>query len=178
MSDINRTSRGLIEEIQEIIYNLMAIGDHLLDLNEDDLIEALEHIEIVNGLRQELIASYAKSEQVDHRYHCAYKHGLKVIGMTKEAIIAAQRNNNEDIRNTLLKTMEVFMNSFNWLITKYLKINVASGDNLECRRCLDDILLNKEANNDLSDEPIRYTSMQKEPPKPTQSTASYPRGSI
>lgn len=141
---INRTSRGLVKELEEVVYNLMAFGDHLLDLKDNDLLDAMNHIEVVNGLRQELIASY--SGEVDHRYHCTYKHALKSQGLLKEAIISAKRNQEDELLVTLLNVYDVLTRELSWVMVKYLQIQDLVTDPYDCERCLDDILLKAKKN--------------------------------
>lgn len=142
---INRNSRGLVEDIQDVAFNLQSMADHLLDLPDEAKIEALEKIEKLNALRQETIAVYAKD--MDYRYHCAYKHGLMVRGIMKEVIQIARRQNLDEWVAQLLDIDEVYKEIFNWISAKYFKIPEEDiADLADCQKCLNDILIDKQTN--------------------------------
>lgn len=135
---VNKTSRGLVKELEGIIYNLTAMGDRLLEQDKKDIDRSIEIIEIVNELRQNILNTYAKD--CDIRYHCVYKHALKVEGQTKAAIITANRLGSHDIVAELLTIYAVFAKVFTWITKKYLKID-SDIDEFDCSRCLDDFVL-------------------------------------
>ena len=137
----NRTSRGLIEELNELVYNLMAVGDHLLDLPPDKLEDALERIDRVNAARQQIVALFAKGDHLDMHYHCAYKHALKAIGICKESIIAVKRAGDEYMLKDLLIIYNFIREDFIWVLCRYLRVDLDKMPLDEfCVRCLDDIL--------------------------------------
>lgn len=141
----NRNSRALIEDIQDIAFNLQSMSDHLLDIQGEDKIDALYHVVQFNMLRQSTLAVYAKD--VDYRYHCAYKHGLMVKGILKETIQIAQRQGALEWATDLMNIQEAFDSSFSWVMYKYLKIpmeDMVAGE--ECMKCLNDILLDRQLN--------------------------------
>jgi hypothetical protein len=135
----HRNSRGLIEDVQDVAFNLQSIADHLLDLPSEEKIEALSRIKELSELRQQTIAIYAKD--IDYRYHCAYKHGLMVYGILKEVIQIAKRKDLDKVVVDLLNIQNNFKPIFAWILAKYLKLPDDEIQSLDdCVKCLDDIL--------------------------------------
>lgn len=144
MKDTNRNSIGLLEDVEAVAYNLEAINDHLLDL-DDDLLDAMEMIPEISTLRQLTMAVYAKSETINYKYHCAYKHALKTFGLLKESIQIAKRQDNREEALALVNILKAFIPIYTKIRLKYLnKLELLDTEVESCMRCLNDVLFDNK----------------------------------
>lgn len=132
----NRTSRGYVEEAEAIAFNLQSVADHLGDL--PDINEALELIEKANVNRQKILSTI--SPNIDHKYHCAYKHILMARGQLLELIQATKRSGSLETLAELLNIYNEVRTLLNAIRASYFGVELNDED---CARCLDDLIIGK-----------------------------------
>lgn len=99
----------ITNELDGIAYNLHAICDHLLDLDEDGVIDAMETIGATSSLYQKiLVIQFGESaDTVKDDFVKMYGDSLKVNGQIKEAVIMARRMGKSEIVQTLLTAHDI-----------------------------------------------------------------------
>lgn len=140
-----RNNRGIILESESVVTEILATTEHLLDILELPDLDPLEVDELIGGIRDlrearsAVLNSYAKSDIINYRYHCSYKHLLLAHRQLREVIEARITKGLEvDSLRTQLESLNKVLKLVR---SKYL--NIPAEGVVDCARCLDDYLLNK-----------------------------------
>ena len=134
-----RTSRGQLAESEEIVSNLLAAVEHLMDLpgrgEFDDVL-----VKKIRNIRLKVLKSYASD--VDTNLHCAYRHLLLARTQLRELIQAKITDGKQvsDLNDTLAETEE----ALHEVRCSYLKVSPSELSDPDCIQCLEDYIGGRE----------------------------------
>lgn len=134
-----RTSRGKLAESEEVVSNLLAAVEHLLDLpylGEEDLLT----IASLRKTRNDILKLYAQEQYINLDYHCAYKHLLLSRMQTRELLQAYAEKGRTEEMNKLIILLELIEIDLSAVRNKYLNIDPTQIEDPDCPKCIEDYL--------------------------------------
>lgn len=138
---INTTSKGLLQELEDVIGNLLAANEHLLEIlpNNPQVEELMNKI---REERQKLMYVYSGGG-ANLEYHCLFKHLLLSKTLLREVVTT---NASKLVFNQfdLLKSLETIDSLFQQVRPLYLDITDEDVKDPYCSKCLEDYLSVKD----------------------------------
>lgn len=143
-----RTSRGQLAEAEEVITNLLAAVEHLLDTSLSQ--ENIELIKQIRSTRGALLGSIFPRDDVDIAYHCAYKHMLLAKMQMKEVIQSKITEGQKPYDDEIV--LDGIKDSLGKIRAKYMNIPLSKLEDPGCMKCLEDYLMGEEDNQNVTEE--------------------------
>lgn len=132
-----RTSRGQFQELEEVVTNLLATAEHLLDTSLDE--GNVKLIKDIRDIRGKLIKKMYPQEKVNVSYHCAYKHMLLAKMQLKEVIQSRITDGSLPYDDEVL--LSELQSVLNRVRAKYMNVDDTDP---ECRKCMEDYQMSSD----------------------------------